>query len=219
MSWSDFGVKGNAGAGRNQPPSPFGRASGNPWPGSREGLTVFALRLASLAAVAAAALLMSGCGYRPVYGDRSVATAGAAPLGSVKVQGIADRRGQLLRNFLLDRMNPRGEPAAPRYVLAVTTTEATRITDSRPDGTATRADIVVFARYALRDATSDLLVFSDRGEAVATYNLLTARFASVASEDEARRRAMEELADQISLQVALFLNRRHAAPARADKAR
>lgn len=178
------------------------------------------LRIASLALIAAAALASSGCGYRPVYGEQSVATApdGArANLAAIKILGIADRRGQLLRNFLLDRMTPRGEPATPRYVLAVTTSEARRITDSRPDGTATRADIVVTARYSLRDATSDLVVFTERSEAVATYNLLTARFASVASEDEARRRAVEQIADELSLQVALFLNRRHA-PARADRA-
>ncbi len=175
------------------------------------------LGIASLAA--AAVLTLSGCGYRPVYGERSAAAADGATanLGSVKVLGIADRRGQLLRNYLLDRMTPRGEPATPRYLLAVTTIESTRITDSRPDGTATRADVVVSARYVLRDAASDLVVLSDRSDAVASYNLLTARFASVASEDEARRRAVEQLADQISLQVALFLNRRHA-PVRAEKA-
>ncbi|HEY7610835.1 MAG TPA: LPS assembly lipoprotein LptE [Alphaproteobacteria bacterium] len=166
------------------------------------------------------ALALTGCGYRPVYGDRGAVSSDGArtQLALVKVAGIADQRGQALRNYLLDRINPRGEPAAPRYVLSVTTTESSRITDSRPDGTATRADIIVSARYNLRDSTSDLVVFSERGDAVATYNLLTARFASVVSEDEARRRAVEQLADQIALQVSLFLNRRPAPPGRAEKA-
>lgn len=177
-------------------------------------------KIAALAAAAAAVLALSGCGYRPVYGEQSAAVAGdgsRANLGSVKVLGIADRRGQLLRNYLMDRMTPRGEPAAPRYVLSVTTSEGRRITSTRPDGTGTRADLVINARYALRDAASDLVVFSDRSDATATYNLLTARFASVSSEDEARRRAVELIADQITLQVALFLNRRHT-PGQADKA-
>ena len=178
------------------------------------------LRLASLIAAAAALLALSGCGYRPVYGEQSAAVSGdgaRANLGSVKILGIADRRGQLLRNYLLDRMTPRGEPATPRYILSVTSNESRRITVSRPDGTATRADLAIVARYSLRDATSDLVVFSERAEAVTTYNLLTARFASVASEDEARRRAVEQIADQMALQIALVLNRRHA-PGQADKA-
>lgn len=184
-------------------------------------MRVTGFRIASLAAAAAAVLALAGCGYRPVYGDQSAAVSGdgaRANLGSVKILGIADRRGQLLRNFLLDRMTPRGEPAAPRYVLSITTTETRRFTSSRADGTATRADLVIVARYNLRDATSDLIVFSDRSEGLATYNLLTARFASVSSEDEARRLAAEQIADQIALQVALFLNRRHA-PGQADKPR
>jgi hypothetical protein len=115
-------------------------------------------------------------------------------------------------------MTPRGEPATPRYILSVTTSEGRRITSTRPDGTGTRADLVIAARFTLRDATSDLVVFSERSESVATYNLLTARYASVSSEDEARRRAVELVADQIALQVALFLNRRHA-PGQADKAK
>jgi LPS-assembly lipoprotein len=179
------------------------------------------LRIASLLAAAGAVLAISGCGYRPVYGERSAATMGDSQrtsLATIKVLGIADRRGQILRNLLLDRMTPQGEPPTPRYLLAVTTTEARRFTASRPDGTATRADLIVTARYSLRDATSDLVVFSERSEGLATYNLLTARFASVASEDEARRRAVEQIADQMALQIALFLNRRHA-PGQADQAK
>jgi LPS-assembly lipoprotein len=170
-------------------------------------------------AATAVALALSGCGYRPLYGERGPGPGGAASdhLGSVKIAGIADRRGQMLRNDLLDRMSPRGETASARYILSVITTEATRTTDSRADGTATRADLVVSARFNLRDINSDVVVYVDRSEAVATFNLLTNRFASVSSEDEARRRAVEQIADQITLQVALFLNRRHAAPARADK--
>lgn len=167
------------------------------------------LRLVSL--FAAAAIALGGCGYRPLYGDRG-AVGGAdvrKHLAEVKIAGIADRRGQILRNYLLDRMNPAGEPAQARYVLSVITTETSRITDSRADGTATRSDMVVTARFSMRDANTDAIVYVDRTESVSTYNLLTNRFASVSSEDEARRRAMEFVADQISLQVSLFLNRRH----------
>lgn len=170
-----------------------------------------------LSLIAAAAIALAGCGYRPLYGDRG-AVGGAdvrKHLAEVKIAGIADRRGQILRNYLLDRMNPQGEPGQARYVLSVTTTEVARVTDSRADGTATRSDLVIGARFSLRDANSDTVVYVDRTESVSTYNLLTNRFASVASQDEARRRAMEYMADQIATQVALFLNRRHGQAAAA----
>ena len=167
------------------------------------------LRVISL--VAAAAIVLGGCGYRPLYGDRGAASGANVRerMAEIKILGIADRRGQVLRNYLLDRMNPAGEPAQARYTMSVITSEITRITDSRADGTATRSDLVVSARFTLRDTRNDTVVYIDRAEGVGTFNLLTNRFASVSSEDEARKRVMETIADQITTQVALFLNRRH----------
>ncbi|MCW5774643.1 MAG: hypothetical protein KIT16_23565, partial [Rhodospirillaceae bacterium] len=77
------------------------------------------IRFASV--VIAAALALGGCGYRPLYGDRGTSDAVnvSGELARVKIAGIADRRGQILRNYLLDRMNPAGEPADPRYVLII----------------------------------------------------------------------------------------------------
>ncbi len=169
------------------------------------------VRLGFVAAALAAVLTVSGCGYRPLYGERTESGGpGVSQLmAEVQILPIAERRGQILYNHLLDRMNPRGQPARPRYALAITTTEDIHVTDARADGTATRSDVVVNARLILRDVVSDAVVFVDRTQAVATFNLLTARFASVASEDEARRRVMEQVADQVTTQIALFLNRRH----------
>lgn len=176
------------------------------------------LRVTSL--IAAVAIVLGGCGYRPLYGDRG-AVGGAnvrERMAEIKILGIADRRGQMLRNYLLDRMNPGGEAPQARYTLAVVTTESTRITDSRADGTATRSDLIVAARFTLRDTRTDTVVYIDRAEGVGTFNLLTNRFASVSSEDEARKRVMETIADQITTQVALFLNRRHGETATAPPA-
>jgi LPS-assembly lipoprotein len=158
----------------------------------------------------AAALGVSGCGYHPLYADRS-AVGGinvAGQLANVKIAGIADRRGQMIRNFLLDRMNPSGEPADPRYILTVTTTENIAITDTRADGTATRSDLRITAHFSLRDTRSDVTVYIDQTEALGTFNLLTARFSSTVSEQETRRRVAEQVADQITRLVALFINRR-----------
>ena len=64
--------------------------------------------------------------------------------------------------------------------------------------------------YLLQDAVTSTIVFNERAESVASYNVLTQRFSTVVAEDEARRRAAELIADEMVLQVSLFLNRRHA---------
>ncbi len=171
-------------------------------------------RCAALLVLAAAAGALSGCGFQPLYGDRGATSSADVQtlLSEVKIIRIGDRRGQMIHNGLLDRMNPRGEPSNPRYLLLVRSTESTRHVETRADGTATRYDIVLTARYELRDVSSDVTVFTERSEAAASYNVLTQRFSTVTAEDEARRRAAEILSDDITLQVSLFLNRRHRLP-------
>ncbi len=143
----------------------------------------------------------------------SSAPRAAIGVDDVKILPVGDRRGQVLHNALLDRMNPHGEPGSPRYTLTLRLDELVRAVDTRRDSTVTRNDIVLVARYDLRDAESDVIVFRQRSEAVSSYNLATQRFASVVSEDDARRRAAQLLADEIALTVALYIRRRHAAAA------
>jgi LPS-assembly lipoprotein len=161
------------------------------------------------------ALAAQGCGYRPLYGEHGVAGSPSVRqiLADVKVVSIADRRGQMLYNGLVDRLNQAGEPLSPRYTLVTRLRESIRALETRQDGTVTRADVILTANFELRDTASEVVVFRERAESSVGFNLSTQRFAAVVSEDDARRRAVEQLADDITLQVALFVNRRHAAPA------
>jgi LPS-assembly lipoprotein len=170
--------------------------------------------------VVAVVAMLGGCGYRPLYGERGVVGSPSVReiLAEVKITPIADRRGQMLHNALLDRLNQRGEPVAPRYTLTVRLRESVRALETRRDGTVTRADVVLTALYDLRDTANELVVFRERSESAVGFNLSTQRFAAVVSEDDARRRAVEQLADDIALQVALFVNRRHVPSAAASAA-
>ena len=65
-----------------------------------------------------AALLLSGCGLRPLYsGGSSGAT--AAALAAVEVAPIQGRAGWLVSNAIRDRIQMAGE-ATPRFRLQVT---------------------------------------------------------------------------------------------------
>jgi LPS-assembly lipoprotein len=63
--------------------------------------------------------ILSGCGFKPLYG-----TAGGrdipAELAKVEILPISDRSGQILRNGLIDKMNPGGRPTGAKYKLLVT---------------------------------------------------------------------------------------------------
>ena len=70
--------------------------------------------LASAVAVPVASLI--GCGWAPLYADR---TAGPADkeLAAIKVAPIPERIGQWLALELRQSLNPNGEPVPSRYVL------------------------------------------------------------------------------------------------------
>jgi LPS-assembly lipoprotein len=165
----------------------------------------FVLALGALIALAA-------CGYQPLYGERGAAgESAAADLSAVKIVPIANRNGQMLYNALRDRLNPQGQPGTPRYLLEVQLAEGSQAIGVRRDEIATRANLVQSARFELRDAQSDVVLFRGNADATMSYSIVQQRYATLVAEGDARQRGVEALADDIRLQTALYLNRRRAA--------
>ena len=155
---------------------------------------------------------LSACGYQPLYGERGAAgESAAADLAAIRIVPIAERGGQMLYNALLDRMNPTGRPGSPRYVLEVRLSEGTQSIGVRRDEIATRANLLQTARFELRDAQSDVVLFRGVADATMSYNIVQQRYATLVAEGDARRRGVELLADDVRLQVSLYMNRRRAA--------
>lgn len=152
---------------------------------------------------------VAGCGFRPLYWKDSGAT--SAELGAIKIEPIADRTGQILRNHLLDKLNPSGSPAAPRYILKVKLTEAKRELAIRVDEVATRANLTFRAAYTLADPGGRALN-SGTAWSTASYNILRNDFATISSEKNARTRGMIVLSEEIQTRIAIFLNRHRLFP-------
>lgn len=154
-------------------------------------------------------VVLAGCGFRPLYWKGSGAT--SAEMGAIKIDPISDRSGQILRNHLLDKLNPIGSPTAPRYTLKVKLTEAKRELAIRVDEVATRANLTFNAAYTLVDPGGRILN-SGTARATASYNILRDDFATISSEKNARARGMIVLSQEIQTRIEIFLNRRHLFP-------
>ena len=64
--------------------------------------------------------LITGCGFSPVYGKKSLGgDAVPAALRTIEVETIPDREGQFLRNELIDRFYLSGAPINPAYKLYI----------------------------------------------------------------------------------------------------
>jgi LPS-assembly lipoprotein len=160
-------------------------------------------------AVALAATMVSACGFRPLYGNRGARTGPVqADMTTVQISQISNRSGQILRNRLLDKMTPGGQPTQPSFRLTIKLDENKVPLGIRKDETATRANMIQTAQYALVDVTNGVAVDTGSAQSTTSYNVLDSDFGTIMSERDARRRGIELLAESITLRVALYFNRR-----------
>ena len=162
------------------------------------------LMLAFLLSFAAA---LDGCGFHPLYKDDGGREA-SAELSAVHISTIPDRNGQMLHNFLLDRINPQGRPADPRYVLDIRLAETKASLGIIKDSSSTLAQIANVATYTLVDLKTKAPLQSGRSRSVTSYNIVQSDFATLASEKDARERSLREVAEDITTKVAIFLSSR-----------
>ncbi len=151
-------------------------------------------------------LLLGACGFRSLYGTDATGDA-PSELATIKINPIADRLGQQLRNNLLDLLNPRGRPAKPRYFLTVRLDQSTQRLAIEKDAFATRANLSLLANYSLQDPDSREIVLSGKSLVVSSYNILDSEFATLMSEKDAKARAAREIAHDIRMRLAAFFVR------------
>jgi LPS-assembly lipoprotein len=155
---------------------------------------------------------LAGCGFRPLYGDNSAV--GSVDLSRVRIAAIQDqydptgnvvstaRAGQRLRNYLLDRVTPRGRTAAALYELSVTLRESKSTIGIRSDESATRGTLTMTASYSLVRLDNGATMMTSGTRSDVSYNIVSDEFATLSAENDARRRATREIGDTISLDVA-----------------
>ena len=158
-----------------------------------------------------AALTISGCGFEPLHGQRSGAS--SAALSAIDVHLIADRSGQMLRNELLQQMQPRGQTPT-RYSLAVTLTESLSNLGIRKDEVATRANLTLSASFTITELGGAKRVFSGSARSVNSYNILTSDFATLSTREDAHRRGINQLALEIRERLSVWLIRAGERPQR-----
>lgn len=163
---------------------------------------------------------VTGCGFQPLYAkpDESASIGPINDLAAVYVTPLRDRTGQIFHNYLRDRLNPRGLPADPAYVLQVNLTESTEQLAIRSDETATRANLRLRASFSLSRRDNQELLYSGVTNAITSYNILSSQFATYSSEQDARNRGLRELSDRVRLQLATFFNRARSDAASASGA-
>lgn len=149
-------------------------------------------------------LMLAGCGFQPVYGTAARGGDGTAGLSQIRINPIADRPGQILRNHLLDLMQPQGLAAKPRYVLDVSLSETRHDLGIQRDATTSLARLMVTAGWRLSDAETGQKLTEGRSQSMVSYTMARSGFTNVVTEADTRERALKEIADDITTRLAAY---------------
>jgi LPS-assembly lipoprotein len=155
-------------------------------------------------------LLLTGCGFKPLYGARSQNTQTAALLDGVKIDYVSvskERMGQQLKIILEDRLNPGGAvPANPKYRLKVDLKETISAIGVAQDGTVSRYNLYLNSAYTLYRIADGQQMTSGSISNVSSYNNVTnAYFSTYISKEDAIKRGITELSEMYRARLSAYL--------------
>ena len=172
------------------------------------------IRAGKLSVVALALVLntlLGACGFSPLYVQRSGADFSVEQhLALISIQQIKDRIGQQLRNNLLVRLNLKGQPASPLYILNVTLSETNTNLGVKKSAVVTRGNLRLSALYTLSRATNvssginaDVLTTATV-TTISSYDIPQAQYTALAALKDARARAVKEIADDMKTRLGVY---------------
>ena len=159
-------------------------------------------------------LSMTGCGFHPLYGTAANGGTGPAQAGlaQISVGLIPERSGQLLRQALQARLERGASGVASRYNLAVYYSLSGEGIAIEPDSSISRIRMTGSATWYLTAQDPQRRTLSSgTARVIDAYNNINSQiFASDLDNELVQRRIAEAIADQITLQLAVFFRNRAA---------
>lgn len=160
------------------------------------------MRRAPAILLVSAALLLAGCGYRPLYGSSSETAGVAATLSSVSIPEAEDRVGQLIRNDLLSSM--RAGKGEDKYTLLLKPVVKRSGVIDKPQPSVTRDSITLAVSFELVERSSGSIVHSGKTFSHASFDVIRQPFADLQAETNATERAVHEVSADIRTRLAAY---------------
>lgn len=172
----------------------------------------------SLAAVIAASLVTAACGFHPLYGGANAGM--SATLSTIYVEPVPDRLGYELRNKMIDILDGPGSAKGAQYRLKLSLTETAQgiaLQNNSSDTSISRYNDILKVTYSLTDMGGKV-VTSGVETGLSAYNVLPtgptiplspqANYGTLAAQQDADRRAAEDIAERIRLDLNVFFAKR-----------
>lgn len=163
--------------------------------------------------VLTAALALSACGFRPLYGTASLPEGAMEAFAAVRIEAIgptndSDRIGFLVGDALDTALHAPGLKAETRHVLSVKLADERRGLAIQDDASITRYNYRLSADWALTEIGAETPLASGTAETTASYNVVDSQYSTLVARGDAEERAAREVAEQIKLRIAVALGRK-----------
>jgi LPS-assembly lipoprotein len=158
----------------------------------------------SAASIAFACLILSGCGFHPMYGGGGKL---GPQLASIYVEPVPENDGYELRNQLIDLLGSDGREAGKTYTLKLTLAQESNGVALQNDATITRYNDTLTVSYVLTDANGKQ-VTSGSQSSLASYNTSNSPYSTLAVQQDSDRRAADDLADRIRMDLGAYFSGR-----------
>ena len=146
-------------------------------------------------------IILSSCGYQPIYSkDKKT----GEELLSISIINIKDRTGQILRNSLLNKINPERKRVFLKYRLYVEIFESKTELGLRRDMSATRTDLSVNAKYKLRNIKDGRIVYESESNSISSFDVVESVYATLIAEKDAKEKSLKVLSDDIYTNLVIF---------------
>ena len=150
-------------------------------------------------------IALNACGFTPVHGTAAHQSM-QVNLSTVQIDVDGSRVGQLLKAEIQDQVNPATQQAQKKYSLKIAFSETESPVFINPDGTSGRGDLQFLSSYTLTRLSDGIVIGRGTIQRVSSYNTsINADYASFVSQEDARRRAILELAQDYKLRLTNLL--------------
>ncbi len=164
---------------------------------------------------------LAACGFEPVYANKYNNRQHnlMQHIARVIVDSDAARSSQLLQVALEDIFNPQGQnydALHGKYRLKVRLRERRQPIIIERTGRVTRYNLNFSAHFSIMPFPDDEPIYKGVARRISSYNVAASDFSTFIGERDARKRGLQELAQDISMQVAAILAERVEAETRED---
>ncbi len=155
-------------------------------------------------------MMATGCGFQPLYSHGSSNSSHILnQLARIQISPIESRTGQILRNFLQDKLTPSGVPSSPTYKLAISLKETRSDMGFLRDDTSTFAKVKMDAQYELINIATKNILNSGTVTSTTVFNIVSSEYANLSAQKDARRRTVRIISDSVKERLALFFLTNH----------